>query len=173
MGGQAHRPLPLGKAGSVCLASSVIERTQVLGEPGGLGRYKQRKVRLKRTVSIAANRVQKESCFMGSQRKGNWDMTEKERLLGSQVGIQTVPLDGQTGSHDWRAVGDTRGEDGTIRERSDGQLRNLDFDMRQWAQGRGFRNKPLSAIAEEGSATNKSEIGREASQEVATQPHEQ
>lgn len=101
-------------------------------------------------------------------------MAEKERLLGSQVGIRTVPLDGQTGSHDdWRAVGDTREEDGTIRERSDGQLRSLDFDMRRWAQGRGFRNKPLSAIAEEGSATNKSETGREASQEVATQPHEQ
>lgn len=92
----------------------------------------QRKVRLKRTVSIAANsRVWKESCFVGSQRKGNWHMTEKAGLLGSQAGIQTVPLDGQTGSRgDQRAVGDTRGKDATTCERSDGHLRSLDFDMR-------------------------------------------
>lgn len=42
---------------------------------------------------------------------------------------------------------------------SDGQLRRLDFDPEVWAQGRAFRNKPLSATAEQGLARKASERG--------------
>lgn len=53
----------------------------------------------------AASKVQKESDSVGSQRNGNWDMTEEGGLLGCEAEIQPVPPNGQTGGHgDWKVL---------------------------------------------------------------------